>query len=156
MVRQALRAALSDRAMEGRVLLVDRWSFEVPKTKEAAGSLRALGVDGNVLVVISGQDVVAERSFGNLPNVNIVEAGQLTAYDVVVSDWVVFTDETVPGQVSDAPEGSVVLNSSRPVALEVVGETDRTAEVEEDSGPEADETEDVGEAAETDDEEEDK
>ena len=145
--------------MEGRVLLVDRWSFEVPKTKEAAGSLRALGVDGNVLVVISGQDVVAERSFGNLPNVNIVEAGQLTAYDVVVSDWVVFTDETVPGQVSDAPEGSVVLNSSRPVALEVVGETgetDRTAEVEEDSGPEADETEDVGEAAETDDEEEDK
>jgi len=49
-----------------------------------------------------------------------------------------------------------VLNSSRPVALEVVGETDRTAEVEEDSGPEADETEDVGEAAETDDEEEDK
>jgi len=106
--------------MEGRVCLVDRWSFEVPKTKEAAGSLRALGVDGNVLVVISGQDVVAERSFGNLPNVNIVEAGQLTAYDVVVSDWVVFTDETVPGQVSDAPEGSVVLNSSRPVALEVV------------------------------------
>jgi hypothetical protein len=154
-----LRAALSDRAMEGRVCLVDRWSFEVPKTKEAAGSLRALGVDGKVLVVISGQDVVAERSFGNLPNVNIVEAGQLTAYDVVVSDWVVFTDETVPGQVSDAPEGSVVLNSSRPVALEVVGETgetDRTAEVEEDSGPEADETEDVGEAAETDDEEEDK
>jgi large subunit ribosomal protein L4 len=159
MVRQALRAALSDRAMEGRVCLVDRWSFEVPKTKEAAGSLRALGVDGNVLVVISGQDVVAERSFGNLPNVNIVEAGQLTAYDVVVSDWVVFTDETVPGEVSDAPEGSVVLNSSRPVALDLVGETDETdgtAEVEEDSEPEADETEDVGEAAETDDEEEDK
>jgi large subunit ribosomal protein L4 len=159
MVRQALRAALSDRAMEGRVCLVDRWSFEVPKTKEAAGSLRALGVDGNVLVVIGGQDVVAERSFGNLPNVNIVEAGQLTAYDVVVSDWVVFTDETVPGEVSDAPEGSVVLNSSRPVALDLVGETDETdgtAEVEEDSEPEADETEDVGEAAETDDEEEDK
>ena len=124
MVRQALRAALSDRAMEGRVCLVDRWSFEVPKTKEAVGSLRALGLDGNVLVVISSQDVVAERSFGNLPNVNIVEAGQLTAYDVVVSDWVVFTDETVPGEVSDAPEGSVVLSSSRPVAQEVV-ERDR-------------------------------
>ena len=36
MVRQALRAALSDRALEGRVCLVDRWSFEVPKTKQAA------------------------------------------------------------------------------------------------------------------------
>jgi len=45
----------SDRAIEGRVCLVDRWSFEVPKTKEAAGSLRALGLDGNVLVVLVGR-----------------------------------------------------------------------------------------------------
>ena len=69
---------------------------------------QALGLDGNVLVVIGSHDVVAERSFGNLPNVNIVEGGQLTAYDVLVSDWVVFTDETLPGEVSDAPEGTVV------------------------------------------------
>ena len=113
MVRQALRAALSDRVAEGRVCLVDRWSFEVPKTKRAVQSLWALGLEGNVLLVIDVQDVIAERSFGNLPNVTMVEAGQLTAYDVVVSDWVVFTDETVPGQVSDAPAGSVV-RSSRP------------------------------------------
>ena len=117
MVRQALRAALSDRAAEDRVCLVDRWSFEVPKTKQAASSLESLGLDGAVLVVISGHDVIAERSFGNLPHVTIVEAGQLTAYDVVASDWVVFTDETVPGQVSDAPEGSVAV-SSRPVRTE--------------------------------------
>jgi large subunit ribosomal protein L4 len=127
MVRQALRAALSDRAMEGHVCLVDRWSFEVPKTKEAVGSLQALGLDGNVLVVIGSHDVVAERSFGNLPNVSIVEVGQLTAYDVVVSDWIVFTDETLPGQVSDAPEGTVVLNSPRPVAPEVVEEPEDLA-----------------------------
>lgn len=125
MVRQALRAALSDRASESRICLVDRWSFEVPKTKQAASSLKALGVDGEVLLVISTADVVAERSFGNLPRVNIVEAGQLTAYDVIASDWVVFTDETVPGQVSDAPEGSVAV-SSRPVRKEA--EPDDTAE----------------------------
>ncbi len=167
MVRQALRAALSDRAMEGRVCLVDRWSYEVPKTKEAAGSLRALGIDGNVLVVIGSQDVVAERSFGNLPNVNIVEAGQLTAYDVVVSDWVVFTDETVPGEVSDAPEGSVVPSSSRPAPREAVEEiegTHETGDLEE--GEAADEPgavdvaavdeAAVDEPAETDDEEVDK
>ena len=130
MVRQALRAALSDRAAEGRVCLVDRWSFEVPKTKEAVASLQALGLDGSVLVVIGTQDVVAERSFGNLPHVHIVEVGQLTAYDVVASDWVVFTDETVPGQVSDAPEGTVVLNSARPVTSEVVDETEESDEVE--------------------------
>ena len=162
MVRQALRAALSDRAMEGRVCLVDRWSFEVPKTKDAVASLAALGVEGNVLVVIGGNDVVAERSFSNLAYVNIVEAGQLTAYDVVVSDWVVFTDETMPGEVSDAPEGSVVANSSRPLAGELAEtaeaggpQGDETAEAPATDEPEGDE-DGVEDAAGTDDEEEDK
>lgn len=115
MVRQALRAALSDRALEGRVCLVDRWSYEVPRTKQALASMRALGLDGKVLVVAGADDVVAERSFGNIPEVSIVEASQLTAYDVVVSDWVVFTDETVPGGVSDAPAGTSAYSSARPV-----------------------------------------
>jgi len=118
MVRQALRAALSDRALEGRVCLVDHWSFEMPKTKQAVASLRSLGLEGKVLVVLGGSDVVAERCFGNLPHVDIVEAAQLTAYDVVVSDWVVFTDETVPGEVTDAPEGVAAFSSARPVAVE--------------------------------------
>jgi len=118
MVRQALRSALSDRALEGRVVLVDRWSYETPRTKQAVASLRALGIDGHVLLVMGSQDVLAERSFGNLPNVNIVEAGQLTAYDVVISDWVVFTDDTVPGQVTDAPPGAVAFSSARPTVSE--------------------------------------
>jgi large subunit ribosomal protein L4 len=118
MVRQALRASLSDRAMEGRVCLVDRWSFEVPKTKAAVAALWTLGLDGKVLVVISNEDVVAERSFGNLSQVNMVEASQLTAYDVVVSDWVVFTDETIPGEVIVAPEGVEAFNSARREAPE--------------------------------------
>ncbi len=63
MVRQALRAALSDRALEGRVCLVDRWSYEVPKTKQAARVASRPSVStGNVLVVLGGEDVVAERS----------------------------------------------------------------------------------------------
>ncbi|MGA2530898.1 MAG: 50S ribosomal protein L4 [Acidimicrobiales bacterium] len=135
MVRQALRAALSDRAFEGRVVLVDRWSYEVPKTKQALASLRALGIDGNVLLVLGSQDVIAERSFANIPLINIVESAQLTAYDVVVSDWVVFTDETVPGQTSDAPEDAVAFSSARPVVLEddeAVLEDDDEAVLEDD------------------------
>jgi len=145
MVRQALRAALSDRAAEGRVCLVDRWSYEAPKTKEALRSLAALGVAGNVLIVLGNEDVVAERSFGNLPHVNIVQAGQLTAYDVVVSDWVVFTDETVPGQVSDAPEGAVVLNSSRPLKSEPAEESEPVDEDEDEVAPGKDEEGEVSE-----------
>lgn len=101
MTRLALYCALSDRAAEGRVCLVDRWSFDIPKTKDAIGSLRALGLDGSVLVVIGPEDSIAERSFANLPEVDLVEANQLTAYDVLVNDWVVFTDATVPGEVRE-------------------------------------------------------
>jgi large subunit ribosomal protein L4 len=137
MVRQALRSALSDRAMEGRVCLVDRWSYEIPKTKDAVASLEALGLSGKVLLVLGSEDVVAERSFGNLPNVNIVEAGQLTAYDVVASDCVVFTDDTVPGEVTEAPAGTVVAKPSRP---EVVEEPE-VAEVAEETVPEAEDEE---------------
>jgi len=80
---------------------------------------------------------VAERSFGNLPDVDLVEAGQLTAYDVVKSDWVVFTDETVPGLVSDAPEGSVAFSSARPESPAPSDEEDEFAE-EDDEGSETD------------------
>lgn len=118
MVRQALRAALSDRAIEGRICLVDHWSYEEPKTKAAKASLEALGLDGRILLVLGSEDVLAERSFANLPQVDIVEAAQLTAYDVVVSDWVVFSDDTLPGQASDAPEGTVAYTSARPAVSE--------------------------------------
>jgi len=135
MIRQALRSALSDRAIEGRVVLVDHWSFEVPKTKQALASLNSLGVDGNVLLVVSSEDVLAERSFGNLAQVNIVEAAQLTAYDVVVSDWVVFTDDTMPGNLTDAPEGAVAFSSARPAESEI-GEDDELTALGDDEGDE--------------------
>src|SRR6266550_554487 len=52
MVQLALRSALSDRAAEGRVGVVDDWKFEAPKTKNAVAAIDALGLDGKILVVI--------------------------------------------------------------------------------------------------------
>ena len=57
----------SDRAAQGRVALVDAWSFEVPSTKAAVAALQALGLTGRVLVVLGDEDGYADRSFGNLP-----------------------------------------------------------------------------------------
>jgi large subunit ribosomal protein L4 len=96
MVRLALRSALSDRAGSQRVALVDRWGWEVPKTKDAVTALGALGLTGRVLVVLGEDDAVAERSFGNLQEIQTVPAAELSAYDVLRNDWVVFTDETLP------------------------------------------------------------
>ena len=99
MVQQALRCALSDRAAEGRVILVSAWDFEIPRTKDAARHLDELGAYGRILVVLEREDVIAERSFDNLAYVDLVEDAQLTAYDVLCSDVVIFTDASIPGEV---------------------------------------------------------
>src|SRR5438270_1279756 len=52
MVQLALRSALSDRAAEGKVLVVDAWDFDGPKTKDAIAAIEALALDGRVLVLV--------------------------------------------------------------------------------------------------------
>lgn len=104
MIRLALRSALSDRAAEGRIAVVESWDFTVPKTKEAVAALTSLGVDGKILLVVGDDDDVAFRSFRNLPHVHIQVRGELNAYDILCSDWVVFTREALPGGPdTDAP-----------------------------------------------------
>ncbi len=93
----ALRSALSDRASLGNVALIDQWSFEAPSTKAAIAALKALNLEGRVLVVLTEDDFVADRSFGNLPEVQTLLVNELNAYDILVNDWIVFTDETLPG-----------------------------------------------------------
>lgn len=96
MKRLALRSALSDRAADGKVTVVDAWAFEAPSTKAAAAALSSLGVEGRALVVVSPTDVVTWKSFRNLPDVHVITPGELNTYDVLVSDHVVFTRETLP------------------------------------------------------------
>ena len=98
MIRLALYSALSDRAAEGRVALIDEWSLAVPKTRDAVAALAALELRGRVLVVLGPDDGIADRSLANLQNVQTVQAAELNAYDILRSDWVVFTDATVPGE----------------------------------------------------------
>ncbi len=99
MVRLALRSALSDRAADGKVKVVD-FGFDAPSTKAAVQAIADLGVEGKVLLVLEADDVATWKSFRNLTDVHILVPGELNAYDVLVSDWVVFTPATVP---ADAP-----------------------------------------------------
>lgn len=97
MVRGALISALSDRAADARVAVVSSWDFDTPSTKSAAGALDALGLSGRVLVVLGPDEHLAAKSFRNLPRVHLLPVGELNAYDVLCSDWVVFTRATLPG-----------------------------------------------------------
>ncbi|MEM9133847.1 MAG: 50S ribosomal protein L4 [Actinomycetota bacterium] len=96
MIRLALISALSDRAADDKVVVVDDWGFDAPSTKSAATALSALGVEGKALVILDRSDTNAHKSFRNLPEVHVLAADQLNAYDVLVSDYVVFTQNTLP------------------------------------------------------------
>ena len=104
MVKLALRSALSDRAAEQKVLVVDAWAFDAPKTKDAKAALDAIGAEGRVLVVLGRDEAVAARSFRNLANVQVIAVGELNAYDVLVNDCVVFSQATLPTTPSAANE----------------------------------------------------
>jgi large subunit ribosomal protein L4 len=116
MIRLALCSALSDRAAEGRVALVDDWTFPAPKTKDAVAALEALALEGRVLVVLGPDDGIADRSFANLPRVQTVQMAELNAYDILRSDWVVFTDTTVPGETEAAPAAAAPAKRARKTA----------------------------------------
>jgi large subunit ribosomal protein L4 len=96
MVALALRSALSDRAAQGRVVVVDAWSFDAPSTKLAAALLESLGVEGTAMVVVERRDDVAAKSFRNLANVQVVTTSELNAYDVLCNEWLVFSTASLP------------------------------------------------------------
>jgi large subunit ribosomal protein L4 len=112
MVRLALRSALSDRAAEQKVMVVDDWGITEPKTKQANQLLEALGLrvkgekDARVLLVLFRTEDAVWRSFRNLgPRVQIILPEELNAYDVLVNDCVVFSQaslEAVVARLSDA------------------------------------------------------
>lgn len=95
MKRLALYSALSARASESAVKVVEDLDWATPKTKQAASLLKAMDVSGKTLVVLGQLDGVPAKSFRNLADVRLVEPGQLTPYDVLWSDQVVFTSHTV-------------------------------------------------------------
>jgi large subunit ribosomal protein L4 len=127
MIQLALRSALSDRAADGKVVVVDGWPFETPKTKDAIAALKSLGLDGKVLLVLDHDDDVAWRAFRNLTDVQIILAGELNAYDILCNDWIVFTRRTLPGGQA-LKQGTV--QTSAPVSDEPVTEPTAAAKPE--------------------------
>jgi large subunit ribosomal protein L4 len=92
----ALRGALSDRARDGRVHVVEAFiAGETPSTKAAVAILRKVTESRKVLVVLSSADATNWVSLRNEPTVHLIEAGQLNTYDVLVADEVVFTSEAL-------------------------------------------------------------
>ena len=99
----ALRGALSDRARDGRIHVVDDFGLgDTPSTKTALASLVAISDRHRFLVVLERTDAVTWLSLRNAPEAHIVAVDQLNTYDVVASDDVVFTRGAFDAFVSGA------------------------------------------------------
>jgi large subunit ribosomal protein L4 len=96
MIRLALASALSDRLASERVIVLKEWGIDAPSTKAAVAVLDKLDVDGRILVVLTREDEATWKSLRNLQNVHVLVTGELNAYDVLVSDWVIFTEDSLP------------------------------------------------------------
>jgi large subunit ribosomal protein L4 len=100
MIKLALRSALSDRHAEGKVVVLDELDWSTPSTKAGTALLSALGIDSKVLLVVDRDDAVTALSFRNLPQVQLIQPGELNAYDVLCNEWIVFTAGTVPSSAA--------------------------------------------------------
>jgi len=111
----ALKGALSDRARNGRVHVVESLvSGDKPSTKAALGSLAAVSDRVRFLVVLERGDNLTWLSLRNAPDVHIVAVDQLNTYDVLLSDDVVFTKGAFEAFVAGSPKGK----SFKAVAVE--------------------------------------
>jgi large subunit ribosomal protein L4 len=107
MVRLALLSALSDRAADSKIAVVDEWGIDEPRTKDATRLLEALGLreagrrDDRVLLVLHRHEDATRKSFRNLgARVRIVLPEELNTYDILVSDWLVFSRSTLEATVA--------------------------------------------------------
>jgi len=118
MIKLALRSALSDRAADGKVLVVDAFGFDAPKTATAVKIISDLGLadEGRILLVLDEADANAALSFRNIPNVHVLPSGELNAYDVLVSDTVVFAQDALPVAEPHKAKADKPAKASKPAA----------------------------------------
>ena len=102
----ALRVALSDRARNGRLHVVDTFAGQTPSTKVALAAIKAVSERKNVLVVLGREEITAWLSLRNLPEVHLLHADQLNTYDVLVSDDVIFTQAAFDAFVAGPKKAS--------------------------------------------------
>ena len=94
MRRLALRSALSQKAIDGQVRVIESFVFDEPKTKQAAELMTAIGADGTTLVVLPAPNYVVSRSFENLQGAKIVLARNLSVRDLFLHTYVLLSKDT--------------------------------------------------------------
>jgi large subunit ribosomal protein L4 len=103
MIAAALRGALSDRARGERLHIVDTLSVgDAPSTKAVSALIADITTSKNVLIVLEREDDLSYLSVRNLKTVHVLPFDQLNAYDVLISDDIIFTKGAFDSFVASA------------------------------------------------------
>jgi large subunit ribosomal protein L4 len=89
MRRLALKSALSAKAAENSIVLLDALSMEAPRTKDMLAVLDSLKIESSALILLSARDVNVEKSANNIPDVKTLRASCLNVIDILNYDTVV-------------------------------------------------------------------
>ena len=90
--RLALKSALTLKVAEGRLKVLENFLLEAPKTKRMADMLRAIQADGRKALLLTEEAIpVVVKSCRNLPGLSVLPVLQVSTYDVVRADTVIFT-----------------------------------------------------------------
>jgi large subunit ribosomal protein L4 len=89
MRRLALRSALSVKAAEERLIVLDDLQMDAPRTKEMVALLGRLAVDGSALILLSAPAWAVQESASNLPHVKILRTCSLNVADLLKHDYVI-------------------------------------------------------------------
>lgn len=95
MRRLALRSALSQKAIDGQVRVIEAFGFEEPKTKQAADLMEAIGFDGTTLVVLPAPNLVVSRSFENLAGAKIILARNMNVRDLLTYNYLLIARDSL-------------------------------------------------------------
>ena len=92
----ARRSALTYKAQDNQIMVLDQLSFETPKTKSFVSMAKALNVDGQkTLYVVSQIEDAVALSARNIPDVSIIRAQDLNTYCVLDCRKIVFTEDAL-------------------------------------------------------------
>jgi large subunit ribosomal protein L4 len=95
MRRLALRSALSQKAIEGRVRVIESFGFDEPRTKQAADLMAAIGFDDTILVVLPAPNFVISRSFENLSGATIILARNMNVRDLFTHTYLLLVKDSL-------------------------------------------------------------
>ena len=90
--RRAMRSALSVHAERNSVAVLDASTFETPSTKTAAQALAKWGAKNPILILVTGEEIGAMKSFRNLPRTRVIEVGAAGVADVIGAAAVVISE----------------------------------------------------------------